>query len=83
MAGSQRSSSSQKLPEYYLDLRSAEINNTFNNFDDKECFSFFDGQVRDPLSRNFVIDLSDEEAWCAFDLSEDSIGALVRASRPP
>jgi len=76
-------SASQKLPEYYLELDSPEINSKFSNFDTEESFPCSDSQVRDPLSRNFVVDFSDEEAWCAFDLSEVSIGTLVRALRPP
>jgi hypothetical protein len=72
-----------QLLDYYLDLDDEEVARSMRNFDDERNFSQFDREVRNPHSRNFLIDFGDQEAWCGFDLQHASIARLLRAPRPP
>lgn len=71
------------LPAYYEELNDEDITAAVRNFDDENSFEQFDREIRDPTSRNFVIDFGDDEAWCGFDFESDSITRLLRSPRPP
>ncbi|KAF2495997.1 hypothetical protein BU16DRAFT_617511 [Lophium mytilinum] len=71
------------LPEYYLDLDDKDIVRGIRNFDEDGNFDQFDREVRNPHSRNFLVDFGDQEAWCGFDLEALSITRLLNAPRPP
>lgn len=52
------------------------------DFDDPAHFAVFDVLVRNQASRNFVIDFSDDDSHCGFNLEacdfEELLGARVR-----
>ncbi|KAF2199018.1 hypothetical protein GQ43DRAFT_377250 [Delitschia confertaspora ATCC 74209] len=79
----QPTSNPDGLPAYYINLDDKEIVSSFRNFDEERHFELFDREVRNPSSRNFVIDFGEDSAFCAFDLRSDSIARLIQTPRPP
>lgn len=75
--------STTDLPAYYRELGDDDILRSIKNFDEDIHFEQFDHKVRNPNSRNFLIDFGDDEAWCAFDLEANSFTRLLRTNRPP
>ena len=72
--------STTDLPAYYRELGDDRILRSIKNFDDDIHFEQFDHKVRNPNSRNFLIDFGDDEAWCAFDLEANSYTRLLRTN---
>ncbi|KAL6708434.1 hypothetical protein ACN47E_002697 [Coniothyrium glycines] len=72
----------ENLPTYYQELGDADIQYCFRDFDLEQNFSLFDAQTRNPRSTNFCLDFGEDDAFCAFDLSAQSIGKLLNAPRP-
>jgi hypothetical protein len=85
MATQERAESevSRQVPEYYLSLDPYSIGDTMRDLDDPGNIAELDRLLLSQHSRNFVVDFSDDEAWCGFDLEADSYSALLKAKRPP
>lgn len=47
------------------------------DFDDPAHFAVFDVLVRNQASRNFVIDFSDDDSFCGFNLGSRDFEALL------
>lgn len=68
-------------PTYYREL-GEDIERTILNLDSPSDFKFAEASLRDVKTRNFVLDFSDDEAWCEFNLEEEQFDKLLRADRP-
>lgn len=55
---------------------------SFGNLDDPEILERSMRAVSSSVTRNFVLDFGDSEAWVTFDLNANSIQTLVGAERP-
>ncbi|KAJ5804676.1 uncharacterized protein N7518_000979 [Penicillium psychrosexuale] len=53
----------------------------FKNIDDKTQFYLAMRRLQDPLTRNFVLDFGNEEAWCASDLNTNELKRLLSKPR--
>jgi hypothetical protein len=71
------------LPEYYRKLDSLDISDSIKDFDDAQTLEDFIVKARSAKSRNFIVDFSDDEAWCGFDLEAESYTKLLSSPRPP
>lgn len=85
MATQERAESAapRQVPDYYQNLDPWSIGDTIRDFDDPGNFDELNRLVSNPHSRNFIVDFSDDEAWCGFDLDGSSYSALLKAKRPP
>ncbi|EKG19416.1 hypothetical protein MPH_03279 [Macrophomina phaseolina MS6] len=70
------------LPSFYHSLDNEELLSKVKNFDDPKEFERLQANLMLPTSRNFFVDFGDDHAWCAFDLSDEAIKALMRKPRP-
>jgi hypothetical protein len=75
--------SDRELHRYYRALDSYDIADNFKDFDDAQNLELFKIKVKDPRSRNFVLDFSDHGAWCGFNLEAESFNLLLNTPRPP
>lgn len=76
------SEEARQLPEYYQNLTPSSIGDTIRDFDHPGNYDELNRLVTSPHSRNFIVDFSDDEAWCGFDLDAQSYSALLRSKRP-
>lgn len=51
--------------------------------DDPLSFRTCQRSVQDPGSRNFIIDFSDDEAWCGCNVDAEHLSILLKTPRPP
>ncbi|GME51278.1 Adp-ribosylation factor protein [Neofusicoccum parvum] len=65
------------LPDYYHSLGNDELLRSIRNLDDPKEFQRLQADVLQPNSRNFFVDFGDDHAWCAFDLSDVALKALM------
>jgi hypothetical protein len=72
----------RELHEYYRNLDSFDISDSFKDFDNAYNLDVFKNKVKDPRSRNFVLDFSDHAAWCGFNLEGESFKSLLNSPRP-
>lgn len=68
-------------PAYYREL-GEDLERLILNLDSPSDFKFGETSLRDIKTRNFVLDFSDDEAWCGFNLEAEQLGKLLRTSRP-
>ncbi|KAJ5147270.1 uncharacterized protein N7443_001137 [Penicillium atrosanguineum] len=57
------------------------LKDKFHDIDDKIHFKPYMKRLSDPLTKNFVLDFGNEDAYCATDLEEDEIQLLLRKPR--
>ncbi|KAF2461069.1 hypothetical protein BDY21DRAFT_279153 [Lineolata rhizophorae] len=71
--------------EYYgsLSWRGQGWAHIFKDFDDPYHFRDLETKIKNPSSRNFVIDFGEDSAWCGFDLAAANVDELLRSTRPP
>lgn len=69
-------------PTYYREL-GEEFDRTILNLDSPSDFKFGDASLRDLKTRNFLLDFSDDEAWCSFNVGAQDLERLLRMTRPP
>lgn len=62
-------------PDYYSGL-GASLGEKFKNIDDDVQFQDAVCRLRDPLTRNFVLDFGDDDAWCASNLDTAELELL-------
>lgn len=74
----------QDLPRYYRrSIAKGVDRDSFASLDEAPVLAQSMQSIASSVSRNFLLDFSDEEAWVAFDLSAKSIFELLKApSRP-
>lgn len=77
------STGSRKLPEYYQNLTPLSIGDSMRDFDNPSTTDELNRLVTNPHSQNFIVDFSDDEAWCGFELTADAYNTLLNAKRPP
>lgn len=70
------------LPSFYRSLDNEELLHKIRDLDDPREFHRLQAEVLLPTSRNFFVDFGDDHAWCAFDLSDDALKALLSRPRP-
>lgn len=71
-------SDSTMAHDYYASIDSeGSLVEKFKDIDDKTQFSYAMRRLQDPLTRNFVLDFGDEDAWCASDLNRNEIELLL------
>lgn len=64
--------------DYYASLDSEGLLvEKFKDIDDKIQFSYAMRRLQDPLTRNFVLDFGNEDAWCASDLNSNEMELLL------
>lgn len=64
--------------DYYSSLDDqGSLVEKFKNIDDKTQFHTAMRCLEDPLTRNFVLDFGNEEAWCASDLGTNELKLLL------
>ncbi|KAL4899561.1 hypothetical protein BDW74DRAFT_163400 [Aspergillus multicolor] len=64
--------------EYYSSFPShPNINKRFNDIDDPSCFREYLASLRDVQTQNFVLDFGNEDAWCAVNLEQQDVTALL------
>lgn len=68
-------------PTYYREL-GEDIERIILNLDSPSDFKFCEASLCDIKTRSFVLDFSDDEAWCGFNLEADELGKLLKSSRP-
>jgi hypothetical protein len=73
----------RRLHEYYRNLDSIDIFDQIKDFDHGPNLEAFKVKARDARSKNFILDFSDSEAWCGFDLDAESYKLLLITPRPP
>jgi hypothetical protein len=73
----------RELHEYYRNLNSIDIFDSIKDFDHAPNLEEFKIKAREARSRNFILDFSDSEAWCGFDLDAESYNLLLNSPRPP
>ncbi|KAF2761742.1 hypothetical protein EJ05DRAFT_507375 [Pseudovirgaria hyperparasitica] len=71
------------LPDYYQDIENLRIRQRFKDFDDPKNYERFDLDVRNPDTKNLVVDFGDDEAYCASNLNSNDIADILDAPRPP
>ncbi|CAI7566927.1 unnamed protein product [Penicillium discolor] len=68
--------------DYYSSLDDeGSLVEKFKNIDDKTQFYTAMRCLEDPLTRNFVLDFGNEEAWCASDLGTNELKLLLSKPR--
>ncbi|KAE8375228.1 ADP-ribosylation factor [Aspergillus bertholletiae] len=83
MSGFPLSHSLQTPKEYYSSFKSnPNIQEKFHDIDDVTQFRAYLGYLQDAQTRNFMLDFGNDEAWCAVDLEEEDIAALLRSGKP-
>ncbi|KAK7727029.1 hypothetical protein SLS57_003059 [Botryosphaeria dothidea] len=70
------------VPSFYHSLHNEELLSKIKNLDDHKEFDRLQANLMLPTSRNFFVDFGDDDAWCAFDLSDDAVKALMSKPRP-
>lgn len=65
------------LPDFYHSLDNEELLSKIRNLDDPKEFQRLQADVLLPSRRNFFVDYGDDHAWCAFDLSDCALKALL------
>ncbi|EON61382.1 hypothetical protein W97_00596 [Coniosporium apollinis CBS 100218] len=73
---------SNPVPDYYREINHPPILQKIADLDDPLDFKRLNRTVGEVRSRNFCVDLGDEQAWCAFDLTADAFSALLKTDRP-
>ncbi|KAI9372478.1 hypothetical protein BJX61DRAFT_442380 [Aspergillus egyptiacus] len=69
--------------EYYSSfLHRPSISAKFNNIDEERHFPKYMAMLRDAQTRNFVLDFGNEDAWCAVDLEQSDLTALLTHDKP-
>lgn len=68
--------------EYYASLQGTQgsLESKFKSIDDKTNFGDYMQRLKNPLTRSFVLDFGNEDAYCATDLDTGSFRGLL--SRP-
>lgn len=79
----EESTGSRQLPEYYQVLMPLGIGDSMRDFDNPGTTDELNRLVTNPHSQNFIVDFSDDEAWCGFELTADAYSTLLDAKRPP
>jgi hypothetical protein len=72
-----------RLPEYYRALEEHGIKGLVRDMDDPPSFRICQQSVQDSGSQNFIIDFSDDEAWCGCNVNAERLNVLLKAPRPP
>ncbi|KAJ0416073.1 hypothetical protein BJY00DRAFT_304404 [Aspergillus carlsbadensis] len=69
--------------EYYSSFPgNSSLSKKFRNIDEELHFRHSLGSLRDGQTRNFVLDFGNEDAWCAVDLEQEDLTALLTHSKP-
>jgi hypothetical protein len=65
--------------EYYASLQGAHgtLESKFKNIDDKANFVDYMQRLKNPLTRSFVLDFGNEDAFCATDLNSGDFRGLL------
>lgn len=64
--------------EYYSGLgNDGSIEEKFKDIDDKTQFYGAMRRLEDPLTKNFVLDFGNDDAWCASDLDTNELNLLL------
>lgn len=65
--------------EYYASLQGAQgsLGSKFKDIDDKANFADYMQRLRNPLTRSFVLDFGNEDAYCATDLNTGDFRGLL------
>jgi hypothetical protein len=71
------------LPQYYRNLDNWTIRGSIKDLDHIGNLDEFNRCLVSAKSRNFVLDFSDDEAYCGFDLDAEAYTALLTTPRPP
>ncbi|TID21318.1 hypothetical protein E6O75_ATG04713 [Venturia nashicola] len=77
------STGSRKLPEYYQNLTPLSIGDSMRDFDNPATTEELNRLVTNPHCQNFIVDFSDDQAWCGFELTADAYSTLLNVKRPP
>ncbi|KAL5333447.1 hypothetical protein BJX70DRAFT_380873 [Aspergillus crustosus] len=69
--------------EYYASFsKNPNILENFSNIDEASHFRGYLALLRDVRTQNFVLDFGNEDAWCAVDLEQQDLTALLTHNRP-
>ncbi|KAL2847988.1 hypothetical protein BJX68DRAFT_106916 [Aspergillus pseudodeflectus] len=69
--------------EYYSSFPgNLSISKKFRNIDEELHFRDNLASLRDAQTRSFVLDFGNEDAWCAVDLEQEDLTALLTHSKP-
>ncbi|KAL4866466.1 hypothetical protein BDV12DRAFT_172845 [Aspergillus spectabilis] len=69
--------------EYYASFpNNPNIFDNFNNIDEGSHFREYLALLRDVRTRNFVLDFGNEDAWCAVNLEQQDLTALLTHNKP-
>ncbi|KAJ5351406.1 hypothetical protein N7452_000380 [Penicillium brevicompactum] len=69
--------------EYYSGLgNDGSIEEKFKDIDDKTQFYGAMRRLEDPLTKNFVLDFGNDDAWCASDLDTNELNLLLSKPKP-
>lgn len=79
MSESPHFQSFQTPREYYSSFaKNPNIQNGFDNIDDGTNFRTYLRHLRNPGTRNFVLDFGNDDAWCAVNMENDDLAALLQ-----
>jgi len=67
-----------QVPDYYKNAGVDPRSDSFGNFDDLDNFRRFGSIIRQPDTRNFLVDFGEEAAYCAFNLESPTIESLLK-----
>ncbi|KAJ5091607.1 hypothetical protein NUU61_006477 [Penicillium alfredii] len=72
----------QSPRQYYSNLGAmGSLADKFQDIDDPIHFRGYMHRLENPLTRNFVLDFGNEDAWCAADLNTDELKLLLNKPR--
>lgn len=74
----------QPVLDYYASIESRpSLPRRFRNIDNADIFTEYLKHLRIAETRNFVLDFGRDDAWCAIDLDDQDIRALLNAQACP
>ncbi|KAH0536418.1 hypothetical protein FGG08_006716 [Glutinoglossum americanum] len=71
-----------KKPKYYSELRDPTLKSKFIDLDQDSNYADCDKSLRDPDTRNFVVDFGSDGAWVARDVLAAELLRLLEHERP-
>lgn len=66
---------------YPTSLNNTSLPEKFRDLDDGDQFSECRKRLLDEDAENFIVDFGTDEAWCAFDLDNSDLSALLDSVR--
>ncbi|GFN19006.1 hypothetical protein AtubIFM55763_005052 [Aspergillus tubingensis] len=78
-----RSTTFQTPQEYYAGFKfRPNLQNAFCDIDDETNLKAYLKLLKDSQTRNFVLDFGNDDAWCAVNLGQEDIAAMLRKPKP-